>query len=199
VKCTIYLEGGGESGDLRSRCREGFRKLLEQCGYEGRMPKLVACGGRTAVFDSFKTAMANIHEGDFFVLWIDSENRVADTEKTWGHLVERDGWSQPPGAENENVLLMTTCMETLIVADRDSLKGHYGARLQLSALPPNVDLEVRSRDSIQNGLAHATRNCTNAFKKGKRSFEVLSHLGPDTLKSLLPSFARACRILDQRL
>ena len=52
VSSTIYLEGGGDSRDLLIRCQKGFRKLLERCGYAGRMPKLVACGGRGAAFDS---------------------------------------------------------------------------------------------------------------------------------------------------
>ena len=41
---VIYLEGGGESKELHSRCREGFRKLLEKNGFKGNMPRLVACG-----------------------------------------------------------------------------------------------------------------------------------------------------------
>ena len=50
---TIYLEGGGDSNQLKIRCREGFCKLLEKCGFARRMPKLVACGGRDAAFDRF--------------------------------------------------------------------------------------------------------------------------------------------------
>jgi hypothetical protein len=51
VSAYIYVEGGGagaDSKDVDIRCREGFRKLLENCGFEGRMPRLVklvaACG-----------------------------------------------------------------------------------------------------------------------------------------------------------
>ncbi len=43
---VIYLEGGGESKELHSRCREGFRKLLEKNGFKGNMPRLVACCDR---------------------------------------------------------------------------------------------------------------------------------------------------------
>ena len=30
MKKVIYLEGGGDSKELHTRCREGFRKLLEK-------------------------------------------------------------------------------------------------------------------------------------------------------------------------
>ena len=66
-------------------------------------------------------------------------------------------------------------------------------------LPALHDLEGRARDAIQNALAHATRKCSNAYTKGKRSFEVLGQLDPETLIKYLPSFARVRRILDASL
>src|SRR5208282_6871148 len=115
------------------------------------------------------------------------------------HLQDRDHWSRPNGATEEQVLLMTTCMETWIVADRATLAGHYGSDLQESALPALHNLEGRTRDIIHNALAQATRNCSNAYIKGKRSFEVLGRLDPETLSKHLPSFVRVCRILDASL
>ena len=129
---------------------------------------------------------------------IDSEDPVSDPERTWQHLKSRDGWDKPDGASDEQVLFMTTCMETWIVADRITLKACYGHKLQENALPPLESLENRSRNEVHEKLVHATRNCSNAYRKGKRSFEVLELLSPDTLKSL-PSFARAFRILADRL
>jgi hypothetical protein len=199
VSSTIYLEGGGDSRDLQIRCREGFRKLLERCGYKGRLPKLVACGGRGAAFDAFKTALAHARKADFVALWIDSEDPMSDIEATWEHLQARDHWDRPKGATNEQVLLMSTCMETWIVADRATLAEHYGAELQESALPALHDLENRARDAIQNALTHATRNCRNAYTKGKRSFEILGQLDPAMLSKYLPSFVRIRRILDASL
>ncbi|MCI0681521.1 MAG: DUF4276 family protein [Gemmataceae bacterium] len=198
MSSTIYLEGGGDSHDLRARCREGFRRLLERSSYAGRLPRLVACGGRGAAFDAFRTALATAGLGDFVGLWIDSEDPMADIEATWEHLQARDHWDKPNGATDDQVLLMTTCMETWIVADRETVAKHYGQRLQTSALPRN-NLERRARDAIQDALAHATRNCQNAYIKGKRSFEVLGQLDADTLSENLPSFARVRRILDDSL
>ena len=94
---------------------------------------------------------------------------------------------------------MTTCMETWIVADRATLAEHYGADLQESALPALHALEGRARDAIQTALTHATRRCSNAYNKGKRSFGVLGQLDPATLSKYLPSFVRIRRILDASL
>jgi hypothetical protein len=51
----IYVEGGGESKEMHARCREGFRTLLENSGFKGRVPRIVACGGRDAAYDAFAT------------------------------------------------------------------------------------------------------------------------------------------------
>jgi len=108
-------------------------------------------------------------------------------------------WDRPEGANDDQVLFMTTCMETWIVADRAVLSDHYGSELQESALPPLVDLEKRARHDVQDSLTRATRDCSNAYAKGKRSFEVLAKLTPATLEKHLPSFVRVRRILNSRL
>lgn len=198
MNATIYLEGGGDSKDLRILCRKGFRKLLEKCGFVGYMPRLHSCGGRNSAFEDFKIAHANKSNSDYVAMLIDSEDPFTGLE-TWDHLRNRDGWSKPLGSENDQVLFMTTCMETWIVVDRKALKEHYGNKLQESALPPLTDIESRSHHDIQNDLSHATRDCSNAYKKGKRSFEVLEKLSPDELESHLPSFARVKHILEIRL
>jgi hypothetical protein len=194
---TIYLEGGGDSNQLRIRCREGFRKLLASCGFTGRLPRLVACGGRGAAFDHFKTA----HEtaGEYVALLIDSEDPMTDVEAAWAHLNARDGWDQPPGAGDEHVLLMTTCMETWVVVDRSALARHYGQKLRVSVLPPLANAESTMRDDILSRLVKATEKCSNGYAKGRRSFEVLAKLDPAALKPHLPSSARVLRILDEKL
>lgn len=70
--------------------------------------------------------------------------------------------------------------------------------MQENALPPLHNLESRHRHDVQDKLSHATRNCKNAYAKGKRSFEVLATLSPEAL-SALPSFARTIRILKEKL
>jgi len=198
VNARLYIEGG-ESKEDQIRCREGFRKLLEKMGFSGRLPRLTACGGRASAFDDFRTAHASPKRGGFIAMLVDSEDPLEDIEKTWNHLRARDGWVRPPGAQDEQVLFMTTCMETWIVADRAALRGHYGQHLQENALPPLVELEKRTRHDVHDRLVHASRNCSNAYAKGKRSVVVLAALDPATLKQHLPSFTRVERILNASL
>ena len=196
VSTIVYMEGGGDSKDGKIRCREGFRNLLEKCGLIGRMPTLVACGSRDSAYDRFKIAYTNASGTDYVVLMIDSEGPLSDIDKTWVHLGQRDGWQRPQGAQDDQVMFMTTCMETWIVADRHALGDHFGQHLQASALPSLDKLEGRSRSDVQSALAHATRNCPSPYVKGPKSFQVLSHLNPDTIGPHLPSFRRARRILE---
>ncbi|MEO8657068.1 MAG: DUF4276 family protein [Bryobacteraceae bacterium] len=204
MSAALYLEGGAtgpDSKELKIRCREGFRKLLQKCGYENqrRMPRLIACGSRQAAFEDFQAAVRIAGPADYVALWIDSEDPLANPEASWDHLRARDNWQRPLGVTDDQVLFMTTCMETLIVADRTALTEHFGAKLQTTALPPLVDLENRHRHDVQDGLVRATRNCKNVYEKGKRSFEVLAKLSPEALAAHLPSFVRARRILNQKL
>ena len=199
MSARIYIEGGGDSKGLHSRCREGFRKLFEKCGFRLRMPKLFASGSRGQAFKDFRTAHGQSQSADYVALLIDSETRLKSVEATWEHLAASDDWTRPPEACDDQVLFMTTCMETWIVADRKALADHYGHALQESGLPALADLEASPRNTVQESLAHATRACSNAYGKGKRSFAILAELDPGVLEGRLPSFHRARRILDGRL
>jgi hypothetical protein len=190
---VIYLEGGGDSKRLRLHCRNGFRRLLDKCGLPSN-PRLVACGSRESAFDRFRSDLRDAPPGEHLVLLIDSEDRLHDPEETWLHLA-RGGWKKPKAVADDQVLFMTTCMETWIVCDRAALQRHYGHQLQVSALPPLVKLEERARSTVQDALGKATKRCSNAYEKGKRSYDVLGELNPGTLEQHLPSFHRAVRVL----
>ena len=204
MSAYIYLEGGARGADskyLNIPGQEAFHKLLDRMGFAGRKPRLVACGGRSAVYDRFVIEHSQ-NVARYVAMWIDSEELMANPEAAWAHLrtvTTVPQWAQPAGAQDNQVLFMTTCMETWIVADRDVLSDHYGSDLQESALPPLVDLEKRGRHDVQAKLEHATRNCTNAYEKGKRSFEILGKLTPAKLKQYLPNFVRVQRILTAEL
>ena len=195
---TIFIEGGGKGKDAGSQCRKGFRELLERCGFKGRMPKLVACGSRNEAYNRFESAL-KASGGDIVMLLVDSEDTVADINRTWEHLRQRDKWQNPSGAADEVVLLMTTCMETWIIADRATLRQHFGQSLRESALPALDDLENRNRQDALSSLERATRNCTAPYAKGPKSFAVLGKLNPDVLEQHLPSFKRARSILGSKL
>ncbi len=204
VNACIYLEGGAtgaHSKELSTRCQQAFHKLLDRMGFTGRKPRLVASGGRADVFDRFCTAYRN-SDGGYVAMWIDSEEPIADIAQTWKHLAEVTTvarWEKPDGADDDQVLFMTTCMETWIVTDRETLRDHYGCQLQESALPSLNHLEAKGRHDVQNSLVHATRNCRNKYSKGKCSFVVLGQLDPLVLKQHLPSFDRVWRILNDVL
>ena len=59
VSVKIYVEGGGDSKELRTRCREGYSKLIKKLGFVGRMPKIVACGGRNKAYEDFKNSVTS--------------------------------------------------------------------------------------------------------------------------------------------
>jgi hypothetical protein len=201
VSVTIYVEGGGDSKELHVRCRQGFRKLIEKCGFTRPMPGIVACGGRNAAFDDFKTAMNSKLPTDYPMLLVDSEDPIAGNTDLWNHLRTRDGWIPPNGVSDDQAQLMVTCMETWLMADRATLREVFGASLQDSALLPEASLEQYGCHQIQEALEHATRNCgeKRAYKKGKRSFQVLEAVNPNTLKQRLPYFRRFIETLERLL
>ena len=80
-------------------------------------------GGRRSAYEDFESHVATAGSGDFVGLLVDSEDTVADIEKPWVHLRQRDKWAKPDGATDDQVLFMTTCMETWIAADRRGTPG----------------------------------------------------------------------------
>lgn len=198
MSARIYVEGGGDSKELITRCREGFRRLLERSGFEGRMPRLVACGARNSAFEDFCTAHQG-NEADFVALLVDSEDPVADGERPWDHLRARDEWHRPESAHDDQALLMITCMETWIACDREALRDRFGPELHVDALPALQGIEARTRQDVLGALKHASRDCAAQYAKGKLSFELLAGLSPDALRANAPAFGRVLRILDQRL
>ncbi len=201
MRAVIYVEGGGEDSSLDSACREGFSKLLAKCGFEGRMPRVRPFGSRQDTYDAFATAHRQ-GKAEYVALLLDSEDPVKDIERPWEHLANRkdDKMPKPEGATDEQALLMATCMETWIVADREALGRIYkGDCLQKTALPALTDLEGRDRHKVQDALVHATRRCKNGYEKGRRSFRTLEEIDPAQLRKSLPSFVRAERILNDKL
>lgn len=201
----IYVEGGGDSKELHIRCREGFRRLIEKAGFEGKMPGIVACGGRGATYIAFKTALTA--RADYPLLLVDSEDpaqnadAAPDSPTAWEHLNVRDGWARPSDAHNDQAQLMVTCMETWLLADHAALRTAFGAELQTNALLPEAGLENRSRHEAQTALERATRNCgkDKAYQKGRRSFQVLALVNPATLSKHLPHFGRFLNTLSLHL
>ena len=158
MKVKIYIEGGGDSKELHSRCREGYRKLIEKCGFTGRMPSPVACGGRQKTYDMFSTAQTSGDGSSYPLLLVDSEDLVNGTDVTpnspiaWDHLSQRDHWPRPEGVNNNQAQMMTTCMETWIMADQKTISEFFGHRIREKALLPIHNLESRSRSDVKVSL-----------------------------------------------
>lgn len=199
----IYIEGGTHGADSKHvniRCTEAFHKLLDRMGFTGRQPKLVAGGGRDSVFRDFRTAHTAA-KTDFIAMWIDSEEPLSDIDAAWAHLknvTTVTKWDRPDGALDEQVLFMTTCMETWIIADRETMREHFRQGFNENQLLAVNAIEGRSRDDVQARLMNATKNCQNAYEKGKRSYAIVGKLNPDALRQL-SSFSRVVRILNERL
>jgi hypothetical protein len=192
----LYVEGGGDSKEQHARCREGFRKLLEKSGFSGRLPRIVAGGGREATFDQFKTSVRTVKPGDYPILLVDSEEVIGASVAAWVHLRERDGWDRPNGVADDQAHLMVTCMEAWIMADHPALRSYYGRCLHAGSLLPTLGLETRHSHSVQDALVTATRDCQNNYRKGDRSFKILAELDPETLKRHLPHFLAFIQTLE---
>ena len=209
MNAHIYIEGGtrGPSGsessgkDVTIECRKAFHSLLEKMNFGGRKPRLVACGGRGKVYDQF-CIQHRSRKASYVVMWIDAEEPMEDVDEAWKHLSEVKtvpAWSRPENAEDDQVLFMTTSMETWIVIDRETLRRHYGENLNENPLPAFPNIEKRPRKDMLKAIETATRKCKNEYEKGARSFEVLEKVDVDVLRTHLPSFARVERILKTKL
>ena len=198
MNAQIFVEGGGDSAQLRSRCREAFSKLLRNCGFDGSMPRIYAVGRRRSAFDRFKTAHGGACDTEYVAMLIDSETRVTDENRTWDHLASRPGdrWQRPSGATDEQVLFMTTSMETWIAVDHDALRGRFPRSFDERRLPSLSGIESKTPDEVYEALRRATGN---GYSKGRVSFELLGELDPNVLQQHLPSFRRARRILNEKL
>lgn len=200
MKIVLYVEGGGNRKDQQARCREGFRKLLEKAGFVGNLPGIVACGGRNATFDQFKTAVHNSGADSCPILLVDSEDIPSNPHATaWVHLKARDNWDRPDSVENDQAQLMVTCMGTWIMADHAALRSYFGGSINKGKLFSTIELEKRDRHAVQEALVAATRKCPKTYQKGDRSFEILAELDPETLKAHLPHFKIFLIVLDKHL
>ena len=94
----LFVEGGGDNDALKSECRRAFQKLLERAGMKGRLPRVVACGGRRSAFEQFCTALSESDQEGAVFLLVDAEAPVTQ-QSPWDHVAQRkdDGWSRPPG------------------------------------------------------------------------------------------------------
>lgn len=189
MKCTIYVEGGGDRDDLRSKARQGFSKLLGRAGFKRPLkPAIRAHGGRSETFKAFCRAWSLKAEGDIVLLLVDAECPVDAGAGKWRHLKEcsGDGWSPPPGVDEDNVFLMVQVMETWLIADRETVADYSGQGFRSNSLPRATNLEEVTKERIFEAIASATRQCRakGPYGKGAHSFELIGLVDPGKIESL---------------
>jgi hypothetical protein len=179
VTVKLFVEGGGDNKALRTECRKAFNSFLLKVGFDGSMPRIVACGSRNNAYKDYCTAIKN---GEKAVLLIDSEAPV-DAEscvepekwKPWNHLKNRDGWDCPERGLDEECHLMVEVMESWFLTDTNALKGYYGQNFIENILPQNKSIEKISKIDILDALKKATaRTNKGNYNKGSHSFKILS-------------------------
>lgn len=196
MNVTVYLEGGGNRRELRTKCRRGFSDFFRKAGLAGRMPKLVACGARRMAYDGFRAAFDRSGE-IFVVLLVDSEEPVTENAGSWDHLSRRDNWGKPTRAADDNAHLMVQCMEAWFLADKDALVEYFGDGFNRKALPAQANVEDIPKTDIERGLKSATRQCTTKgrYNKGRHSFALLAQISPEKVTTASPHAKRLIETL----
>jgi hypothetical protein len=219
VKTTVklFVEGGGDSNLLRTKCRSAFSNFLQESGLTGIMPRIIASGPRQAAYDDYCTAINN---GEKTVLLVDSEAAVIipsdnsvneedpKTWKPWHHLKNRQGedgvpadnWNKPAGASDEDCHLMVQIMESWFFADVEALKRYYGKEFNENSLPKRQDIENISKDDIFNILIKATNKTQKGkYSKGEHSFELLEIIDPHKVVNQSPWAKRFVDLLSDKM
>lgn len=196
VKFRIYVEGGGDSNALKTKCREGFRRFFQNAGLAGKMPAVVACGSRGNAFDSFQTAIAAPKQDEVPLLLVDSEGPVSSPP--WKHLKERDEWDKPDDADDDHAHLMVQCMEAWFLADKNCLQKYFGQHFKPNSLPGHQQVETIPKSNVFKSLKDATKQCKpkGEYGKGKHSFELLGQLDASKVRSAAPHADRLIKRLD---
>ena len=200
MSARVYVEGGGDTNPLKTRCRQAFRVFFSRAGLEGRLPRVFACGGRQQAYRDFCHAFDAADDGDFIVLLVDSEGPVAEDFGPWVHLKGRDNWDQPRDTTDENAHLMVQCMEAWFLADQDGLAAFFDQGFNRNALPGNPSIEEIAKADVLRGLKNATRQCRpkGEYGKGRHSFELLSRIEPANVFAVSPHAKRLVEILREK-
>ena len=193
VKAKIYIEGGGDGSALRALFRQAWRQFFQSAGLVGRMPAVVRGGSREETWRKFSTAIVQTSSDEVPILLVDAEAPVASGHTAWRHLAERDGWSRPTGANDDQAFLMVQFMETWLLADVEGLAKYFGAAFRGSALRSWPDPEKVERKTVLRALQQASAKCRTRYAKGKVSFKLLARTNP---KSVEEKCSHARRLLD---
>lgn len=186
VRIKVYVEGGGDSNIMRTKCRKGFAEFFLKAGLAGVMPRIVACGSRNQAYEDFCTAV-RLGREEIPVLLVDSEGPIPPNTSPWQYLNSRDSWRCPENVKEGQAQLMVQCMEAWFLADRDALANFYGQGFMAGALPKRPDIENVAKKDLYDGLSRATRNAQSKGEyQKKHGFDILSMIDPGKLRKASP-------------
>lgn len=201
VSIKIYVEGGGDSNALKSKCREGFSKFFEKAGLRGHMPRIIACGSRKSAYDDFCTALSGNKPNEFIILLVDSEDPIPEGCQPWNFFHNRagDNWDKPTNATNNQAHCMVQCMEAWFLADKDALESYYGQGFNRNVFPGRNDIENISKNHVYQYLKDSTRHSVTKgeYDKSGHSFELLGLINPLLVMDASPSAKRLIDLLLQ--
>lgn len=197
----IYVEGGGDASDGKAAIREGFNQFLSplrELAKQKRIRwKIIACGGRDAAFDGFKTALRQ-HSEAFNVLLVDAEGPVHSSP--WEHLATRDGWKTPEGCSDEHCHLMVQTVEAWLIADRETLERYYGQNFHCGSLPAANNVEAIPKDRLEPSLTQATKDTRKGrYHKIRHCSELLRQLDNGRVRERAPHCERLFAVLEAHL
>jgi len=184
---SLYIEGGGDQRTLRDELRYGFAAFFSQAGCKGKMPKIVACGGREQAFERFQIAWTS---GEQAILLVDSEELV-NSNSAWEHFRQRKGdqhWTKPEGASDDTAHLMVCCMESWFLADREALIKYFGQGFNVNVLPHESNpIESIPKERVFDSLERATKESQKGpYDKGNHSFKLIASIDPKKVEEASP-------------
>ena len=178
----VYVEGGGNGRALRAACREHFSTFIEKSGLAKADFSIVACGNRNDAYDRFKRGHAG---GDATAMLLVDAERPVTAQGPWQHLQGTpDGWVRPDCATDDQCHLMVQIMESWFLADAEALESHYRQGFRRQALPPNLNIEMVSKQDVLDGLRRAARNTSKGgYNKARDGFKILQNIDPKKVRN----------------
>ena len=182
----VYVEGGGDKKDTKTRLREGFAHFLAGPMGDARSRRtkwhLVMCGSRQDAHKQFSDALA-AHADALNLLLVDAEAPVV-AASVCEHLEQRDQWKLRDTLEDQCHLMVQT-METWLIADKAALKGYYGTGFRESALPRHRDLEQVAKADLNAALEKATSDTSKGtYHKTRHAPDLLCLINPAEVRKL---------------
>jgi len=191
TEIRLYVEGGGNAKDTKTRMREGFsgffRAIIDRVRERRIKWRVIACGPRNETYRHFEIAL-EVNAEAFNILLVDSEGPVS--ARPWEHLRASDRWGKPD-ADDSHCHLMVQTMEAWLIADVDALARFYGADFRRGAIPGNPNVEEIDKARLLPALEAATRDTTKGqYHKTRHAPRILGELDVSRVRSAAPHCER---------